>query len=158
MSALEAIRSLERARRDLDRALTEVERAASSPPPRARKESGVCARVRSALVVAEDGPTRKIIVDRLSAAGFHVEWATKVTEAVARLSPDVAVFDHDPADHSSSWESIVTPTPREAGDRPLAVLRLRSSPGPLEDRCITIVQWRDVGAAVCDVARAVTAD
>jgi hypothetical protein len=118
----------------------------------------VRARVRCALVVAEDGPARKIIVDRLSGAGFHVEWATKVTEAVARLAPDIAVFDHDPADHPSSWECIVTPSPRDARDRPLAVLRLRSSPGPLEDRCITIVQWRDVGAAVCDVARAVTAD
>jgi hypothetical protein len=158
MSALEAIRSLERARRDLDKALTEVERAASSPAPRAKKESGVRARVRCALVVAEDGPARKIIVDRLSAAGFHVEWAAKTTEVAARRSHDIAVFDHDPADHPTSWDCVLTPAPREATDRPLAILRLRSSPGPLADRCITIVQWRDVGTAVCAVARAVTTD
>jgi hypothetical protein len=156
MSALEAIRSLERARRDLDKALTEVERTASPPPPRARKESDVRARVRCALVVAEDGPARKIIVDRLSAAGFHVEWATRLTDAAARRSPDIAVFDHDPADHPAGWDCVLAREPREATQLPMAVLRLRSSPGPLEDRCITFVQWRDVGAAVCEVARAVT--
>ncbi len=158
MSALEAIRSLERARRDLDKALTQVERAArSSPAARPSSDSGVRARVRCALVVAEDGRARKIIVDRLASAGFHVDWATKMTEAAARRWPDIAVFDHDPADDPASRECVLTRTSRQTADRPLAVLRLRSSPGPLADRCITIVQWRDAGAAVCDVARALMA-
>jgi hypothetical protein len=157
MSALEAIRSLERARRDLDRALTEVERAALPAPPRPKKGSGVRARIRFALVIAEDDQARKLIVDRLGAAGFHVEWAASVAEAAPRHSPDITVLDHDPAD-PTSWECVLTAAPCEAGHRPLAVLTVRSSPGPLEDRCITFVQWRDLGSPVCDVARAVTTD
>lgn len=69
----------------------------SDDPPTAPTRSGVRPRVRCALIVSANEPSRSLLVERLLAAGFHVEWAADAKEAQERAGgspPDVVVVEH----------------------------------------------------------------
>jgi hypothetical protein len=65
-------------------------------PPTPATRSGVRPRVLNALVVSANDASRSLLVARLMAAGFHVEWAADAKETQERAEgspPDVVVVE-----------------------------------------------------------------
>jgi hypothetical protein len=159
-SALEWVRSLERASRALEKAITETQRSNQQSSPGRKADSGVRRRKRGALVVTDDGKTRELLVDRLIAEDFLVESASSAEEAkakAARFAPDIVVIEHSANDRSSGEVvGAMDPGDAEQPTSPLVVVTIGRSPGiPLVGRCVTVVQRRDSDLEISDVVRAV---
>jgi CheY-like chemotaxis protein len=156
-STLNIIRSLERASHDLDRTLTVLRRDSEPPPPSPKHSSGVRGRVHGVLVVADDDQTRRLLVDRLRAAAFFVDWACDVEsgkQKALQRAPDVVVVDRS-ADESVGRE-FARMMEADEGQTPGAVLTLDGAGGDGVERSVAVFSWRDTGHEIGDVVTAIT--
>jgi CheY-like chemotaxis protein len=156
-STLAIIRSLERASHDLENTLTVLRRDSEPPPPAPKHASGVRGRVHSVLVVAEDDTTRRLLVDRLRAAGFFVDWACDAEsgrQKASQSAPDVVVVDRG-TDQSVGRE-FAKMMEADEGQPSIAVLAIGGSEAPGEERTVAVFQWREAGREIRDVVQAIT--
>jgi CheY-like chemotaxis protein len=154
-STLKIIRSLERASHDLENTLTVLRRDSEPQPTESKHASGIRGGVHSVLIVAEDDPTRRLLVDRLRAAGFFVDWACDAEsgrQKVSQTAPDVVVVDRgmDP----SVGRELAKMMEAEEGQPPMAVLAIDGSEAGGE-RTFAVFQWREKGREIGDVVRAI---
>jgi hypothetical protein len=108
--------------------------------------------MRTALIVSESERTRRVLLERLIAAGFYVEWAISPLDArlrMAQINPDLAIIDHT-SKGSLSDEAAAGFGARDAMRRTLYVQVGRFPGSDSEERRVTIVQLRDSGRAAAD--------
>jgi CheY-like chemotaxis protein len=155
------VRSLRRTARHLDRTLSEIRRS-SPPPPPPSADSRIRPRMRCALIVSENERARRVLIERLAAAGFYVEWARTAHDArtrAERSEPDVLLIDHSA---NEALKGEVTRALACAGARQHAiVVTVDRFPGnPSSERSVTVVELRnpllDGADVVGCVARAIS--
>jgi CheY-like chemotaxis protein len=139
---------------EVESVLEEVRRQ-SQPPPSSRPPRPAWRRGESqplrVLVLSEDARTRRLRVTELLTAGFEVDWARDIEEALFRAtcaSPDVIVLDgpRDPPlvrqllDHLASFE----PTHR----LPIILRSEFALPREVRDRCAAVVRGPEAGEQI----------
>jgi hypothetical protein len=121
-------------------------------------ESGVRQRLLSAIVVGGAEHARRLLVERLIAAGFVVEWVTTAEEArtrVRRCDPDVVVIVEQHAGDGLT-SAVAAVGAGEAIQHPRVVVTIDGSMGGSPaGRRITVIQWRDTGREFSDVVRSI---
>jgi CheY-like chemotaxis protein len=155
-STLAIIRSLERASHDLENTLTVLRRDSEPPPPDPKHASGIRGRVHSVLIVAEDDPTRRLLVDRLRAAGFFVDWACDAEsgrQKASQTAPDVVVVDR--GTDLSVGREFAKMMEADEGQPPIAVLAIDASEASGGERTVAVFQWRETGREIRDVVQAI---
>jgi hypothetical protein len=113
-------------------------------------------RVYGVLVVAEDDQTRRLLVDRLRAAGFFVDWASDFESGQQKAlqgAPDVVVVDRS-ADEAVGREFARMMETGE-GQPPGAVLTLDDGGAGGVGRSVAVFPWRDSGREIGDVVQAI---
>jgi CheY-like chemotaxis protein len=162
IAAIELVRSLKRTSRHLERTLTEVRRTSFPPAPGPKADSRVRLRMQCALIVSDSEKVRRVLVERLSAAGFYVEWASDGDGArvrAGRSEPDVVVVEHSSND-ALKGEVVGALAARDAPHRTIDVTVDRFPGRPSSERRVTIVQLRHAGepaaAVVAAVAQAIS--
>jgi hypothetical protein len=155
-SPLDIIRSLERASQDIENTLTVLRRGSEPPPAQSNHASGVRERVFSVLIVAEDDPLRRLLVDRLRAARFFVDWACDAEsgkQKASQGSPDVVVVDHG-TDPSVGGE-LAKMTETDEEHPPIAILAIDGCGANAGGRTVAVFKWRDTGIEMREVVQAI---
>jgi CheY-like chemotaxis protein len=156
-STLAIIRSLERASHDLENTLTVLRRDSEPPPREPKHASGIRGRVHSVLIVAEDDATRRLLVDRLRAAGFFVDWACDAEsgrQKASQSAPDVVVVDR--GTDASVGREFAKRMEADESPPPIAILAIDGSDEASGgERTVAVFQWRETGREIRDVVQAI---